>query len=164
MLPRKMFGFRKKQCSVCQINKVINVGKPIGHLCEIHLLDTYKVKFFAHQGRKLIIPPASPDKYISYQFETIASMRSYGLSANDLAPVLKLFSAMPASGCHVLQSSYDPQDFLNIELLAAASWKEETLTVAAEIIISALPSYMNSGGVALPPNADDDIVIYPLRS
>ena len=159
-----MFGFKKKQCAICQAKDVINVGKPLGHLCEKHMIDTYKAKFLAHRGRKIIIPPASPDKYISYQFETIGSLKSYGWDANDLAPIQKLFSEIPESGCYVMQSRYEAQDFLNVDLFETANWKQKTRTDAAVYVISALPPFMNSNGISLPPDGDDDIIIYPLRS
>jgi hypothetical protein len=159
-----MFGFKKKQCSVCQVKEVINVGKPIGHLCEKHLLEKYKTQFLAHTGRKIIIPPTAPDKYVSYQFETIASLQSYGLSSNDLTPVNNLFTKLPKSECFVMQSRYETKDFINLDVLETANWKRKIPADAAVTVLSTLPAYMNSNGVALPPDGDEDIIIYALRS
>ena len=159
-----MFGFKKKQCSVCQVKDVINVGKPMGHLCEKHMLETYKTMLLAHAGRKIIIPPPSPNKHISYQFDTIASLKSYGLNSNDVAPAEKLFSRLPQSECFVMQSRYEPKDFLNLGVFTAVNWKQKTRADAAVFILSALPAYMNSNGIALPPDGEDDIIIYPIRS
>ena len=159
-----MFGFKKEHCWICESKTVINVGKPIGHLCEKHMLETYKDKFLAHQGRKIIIPPKTPDKYTSYQIETVASLKSYGLTDVDIAPLVSLFSEIPQSECYVVQSKYEVQDFLNIEALETASGKRKTSMDAAPFILLALGAYMNSGGVALPPDGNEDVIIYPLRS
>jgi len=164
MVAKIMFGFKKKRCSVCQVSGVINVGKPLGHLCQKHMLDSYKTKFLGHEGRKIIIPPTPPNKYTSYQFETIASLRSYGLSANDTAPAKKLFSELSDSECYVMQSRYEAQDFLNLGLFGNANWKQKSRADAIVFILSALPAYINSNGIALPPVGNDDIIIYPLRS
>ena len=164
MIRFSMFGFKKKQCSVCQTTGVINVGKPLGYLCEKHMLETYKAKFLAHRGRKIIIPPTSPDKHTSYQFETIGSLKSYGLNADDLAPVTKCFSELPTSECYVMQSEYKIQDFLNIDVFEAANWKQKMPNDAAVFILSVLGAYMNSNGIALPPDGDEDIIFYPLQS
>jgi len=128
------------------------------------MLETYKTKFFAHMGRKIIIPPTPPNKYTSYQFETISSLKSYGLEANDLAPIEKLFSKLPKSECYVLQSAYKAQDFLNCETFGNANWKQKSPADAVKFVLSGLPSYMMSGGVALPPDKAEDIIIYPLNS
>lgn len=159
-----MFGFKKKQCSICQSNDVINVGKPIGYLCKTHMLDSYKNNFLAHRGRKIIIPPTVPDKSISYQIETLASLRSYGLNAADIAPLEKLFEKLPRSECYVTKSQYETGDFLNLDFFVTANWKHKNPADAAVFILSALPAYMESGGIALPPVGDEDIVLYPLRS
>ena len=165
MIAKIMFGFKKKQCSVCQAKDVINVSKSLGHLCQKHMLDTYKTKFLEHEGRKIIIPPTTPpNKYTSYQFETIASLKSYGLDSNDVTPAEKLFSELSKSECYVMQSQYKTRDFLNLDLFSTASWKQKSRADAIKFILSALPAYMNSGGIALPPVRDEDIIIYPLRS
>ena len=159
-----MFGFKKKQCAFCEARDVINVGGQIGHLCEKHVLDTYKTKFLAHQGKKVIVPPISPDKYTSYQFETIALLRSYGLDGNDVAPVEKLFSELRRSECYVMQSRYEAKDFLDIDAFENANWKQKSSNDAALYVLASLPSYMESNGIALPPDGDENIIIYPLRS
>ena len=89
------------------------------------MLETYKVRFLAHKGRKIIIPPTTPDKYTSYQIETAASLKSYGWTDKDIAPLASLFSEIPQSECHVVQSKYDVQDSLNVEVLETVSleWK-----------------------------------------
>lgn len=143
---------------------MINVGKPIGYLCEKHMLETYKARFHAHKGRKIIVPPTTPDKYTSYQIETTTSLKSYGWTDGDIAPLVSLFSVIAQSECYVVQSKYDVQDSLNVEALETASGKRKVPMDAVPFILSALSAYMNSNGVALPPVGDDDIVIYPLRS
>lgn len=159
-----MFGFKKKQCSICQAKNVINVGKPLGHLCEKHMLENYKTRFLAHTGRKIIIPPTPLDKYTSYQFDTIASLVSYGWSKKDIEPIERLFYNLPKSECNIMQSEYKTQGSLDIDQFGTANWKQKTSADALVFILSALPQYMNSGGIALPPLGDENIIIYPLRS
>ncbi len=159
-----MFGFKKTLCAICASKSVINVGKPIGHLCEKHMLETYKARFLEHKGRKIIIPPTTPDRYISYQIETVASLKSYGWTNKDVAPLVSLFSEIPKSECYLVQSKYDVQDCLNVEFFETARGKRRVPIDAVPIILSALSPYMNSNGVALPPAGNDDIIIYPMRS
>ena len=164
MITGHMFGFRKKVCAVCGSSDVINVGKPTGYLCERHMLGSYEAKFLAHSGRKIVILPAPSGKYISYQYETVARLRSYGLNQNDVAPVETVFSNLAKGSCYLVQSEYEPRDFLNLDFFETAKYTQETRSHLAELIVSTLPQYMNSNGVALPPDGDEDLIFYSLHS
>ena len=63
-----------------------------------------------------------------------------------------------------MQSEYKIQDFLNIDVFEAANWKQKMPNDAAVFILSVLGAYMNSNGIALPPDGDEDIIFYPLQS
>lgn len=128
------------------------------------MLESYKTNFLAHRGRKIIIPPTVPDKFISYQIETLASLRSYGLNAVDIAPLEELFEKLPMSECYVTQSKYLTSDFLDLGFFETADWKQKDRADAVVSILSVLPAYMNSAGIALPPVGDEGIVLYPLQS
>lgn len=164
MIFKHIFGFKKKLCAVCGSPDVINAGKPIGYLCESHLLETYKAKFVAHRGRKIVIPPTTPDKYTAYVHETMASLRSYGLSEKDLAPISTFISTLKDQDCVVVQSQYDARDFLNIDFFESMKIKRETPARTAALIASKLSPYMNANGVDLPPDGDEDVIFYPLRA
>ena len=159
-----MFGLGKKQCAVCGKNPVLNVGKPLGHLCETHMLGTYKTRFLAHSGRKVIVPPTTPNKHTSYQYETIASLKSYGWNAGDIAPLEVLFSRLPASECLIMQSDYKIQELPNFDLFGSANWRQKPSIDAVKYVLSALPAYMSGSGVAMPPEGDEDILFYPMQA
>lgn len=165
-----MFGLFKKKnkpCSKCDIQdperSTVIVGRE-NYLCADHLVIEYKRSFFEHRGRKVIIPPSTPKKYTSYQFETLDLLKSYGLTAKDIEPLIILFESMESNGCYEMVSDYKSRDCLDLGALENAKFRPVSLEDGFNCVERSLRAYATSNGVALLPNSNEDVCLYPLES
>lgn len=165
-----MFGLFKKKnkpCSKCENQSpdrpTVIAGRG-NFLCEDHLVTEYKKAFFAHNGRKVIIPPSFPGKYTSYQFETLELLKSYGLSTDDITPLSALFAKMAPGECYEIKTEYKPRDHFDLRLIESARFSPISLNDGFKRVEDPLRDYVTANGVALPPDSNEDICLYPLES